>query len=105
MKIKKKKKGIFGFSKASSCQPQNYFFIIPLIRYDDRNYNNRYDDRRTYYNVKPLGGAYGDDRYDNKYGGYNDYRGNGYDNRDPYYMNTVRGDGYYRGGKCKNSIF
>lgn len=80
---------------------RNYNYIKKVFsryfRYDDRLNNNRYDDRRTYYNVKPLSYA---DTYDNKYGGYNDYRGNGYDNRDQYYANPNRGgnDQYYRGG-------
>lgn len=55
-------------------------------RYDDRN-SNRYDDR---YRSRP---SY-TDRYEARY--TNDYRGNGYDNRDPMYETSMR-DGYNRG--------
>lgn len=55
-------------------------------RYDDRN-SNRYDDR---YRTRP---SY-TDRYETRY--TNDYRGNGYDNRDPMYETSMR-DGYNRG--------
>lgn len=62
------------------------FICIIFLRYDDR-YNgpyNRYDDRYDY----------DQGRYDNYYN--SNYRGNGYDNRDPQYYDMMR-EGYNRG--------
>lgn len=66
-------------------------------RNEDRYAHNRPEDRDRYPSQRPAHGAY--DRSGNDYY-QNDYRGNGYDNRDPAYFNAMRGGGAagYGGG-------
>lgn len=56
--------------------------------------SNRYGDNNRYDQYRPGYGNY--DRNDNRQN-YQDYRGNGYDNRDPMYYNSMKG-GQYGGG-------
>lgn len=57
--------------------------------------SNRYGDNNRYDQYRPGYGNY--DRNDNNRQNSQDYRGNGYDNRDPMYYNSMKG-GHYGGG-------
>lgn len=62
------------------------FSSFSIHSFDDRYTPNRYQDR---YDTRRPGSGY----YDRSDYNQNEYRGNGYDNRDPIYFNSIRGGG------------
>lgn len=75
-----------------------------INRYYQPQQQNRYDYRPGSVGSGGSGGSGGYDRNDYRQN-YQDYRGNGYDNRDPMYFNAMRGGGNNRGYANRESSY